>query len=191
MFIRWCFLLALFCTAVTPGYLSASGGQAAPDSLVGSRPVEWQVSDWLNSEPVSLAALRGKVVLVRWWTTGCMLCASSTGSLNILHDRYASQGLFVAGFYHHKVADLLNVAAIHDYAKRFDYQFPIAIDRDWRTLQAWWLNTGQRDYTSVSLLLDRDGVIRYVHRGGRLAPGGTEFEALDLLIQQLLSEKTA
>lgn len=82
----------------------------------------------------------------------------------------------------------MSVAAVHDYAKRFDYQFPIAIDHDWRTLQAWWLNTGQRDYTSVSFLLDRDGFIRYVHRGG-LAPGGADFEALEGLIQQLLLEQ--
>ena len=173
--------LLLTVLAAAFGSVSASN-----ESLVGSQPSNWEIADWLNTRPVSLEALRGRVVLVRWWTTGCMLCATSTGALNILHDRYAEEGLFVTGFYHHKSEGPLEVTAVHDYARRFGYRFPIAVDHDWRTLSAWWLNGGERDYTSVSFLLDREGVVRYVHAGGRLSPTSDEFQQLESLIQQLL-----
>lgn len=169
------------CAAVVAQTLS----DQAP--LIGTRVSEWHVRDWLNADPVSLQELRGRPVLVRWWTAGCSLCATSTGSLNSLHERYAPHGLFVLGLYHHKSPGPLSVADVHDYARRFDYRFPIAIDHDWRTLQSWWLSGGARDYTSVSMLLDQEGIVRYVHPGGRLTPGSDEFIRLERQIQALLS----
>ena len=52
------------------------------------------------------------------------------------------------------------------------WRFPVALDRDWRALDAFWLAHAPRDYTSVSFVLDRQGVIRYVHPGPELHPGG-------------------
>jgi len=50
------------------------------------------------------------------------------------------------------------------------FTFPVALDADWAALKRWWLNQ-ERDWTSVSFLLDRQGIIRYVHPGGEFHDG--------------------
>src|SRR5437660_1596717 len=69
---------------------------------IGARAEEWGRHVWLNSPPLTLGQLKGKVVLVRWWTDGCSLCAQTAPALNELHRRYASRGLVVIGMYHPK-----------------------------------------------------------------------------------------
>ena len=53
----------------------------------------------------------------------------------------------------------------HEFMHVCGFRFPIAIDADWATLRRWWLEAAPRRATSVSFLLDRDGVIRHVHPG--------------------------
>src|SRR6185503_4479865 len=73
------------------------------DSLTGviDQPAPpWQVSQWFNSPPLTLEQLRGKVVLVRWFTgTSCPFCGATAPTLRALHERYASKGLAVIGMY--------------------------------------------------------------------------------------------
>ena len=69
------------------------------NALIGIRPGGWTARDWINSEPLTLEALRGKVVLVRWWTApGCVFCEASAPALNDFWRRYGSRGLVVVGF---------------------------------------------------------------------------------------------
>ena len=51
-------------------------------------------------------------------------------------------------------------------ARGLGFRFPVGIDQDWRTLRRWWFDGGERDYTSVTFLLDQEGVIRAIHPGG-------------------------
>lgn len=51
--------------------------------------------------------------------------------------------------------------------RRLGFQFPVVIDPEWRTLKRWWQEAGGGDWTSVSLLLDRDGRVRHIHPGGQ------------------------
>lgn len=181
--------LFILCLAIlSPGTAIAADQSGSTDPLIGTRPPEWQVDDWMNSDPESLWSLRGKVIFVRWWTAGCILCASSTESLNVLQERFSANDFFVTGFYHHKGSKPLDAGKVHDYARRFDFRFPIAIDHDWKTLNAWWLDGQYRDYTSVGFLLDRRGNIRYVHEGGRLTRFGNEFETITRLIEELIRQ---
>jgi hypothetical protein len=55
-------------------------------------------------------------------------------------------------------------------AEEKHFTFPIAVDGDWTALKRWWL-TKDRDFTSVSFLVDQNGIIRYVHRGGEFHEG--------------------
>ena len=60
--------------------------------------------------------------------------------------------------------------------------------KDWRTLNNWWLDRGEGDWTSVSFLLDRKGVIRHIHPGGQYVKGDRDYEALKKKIEELLKE---
>jgi thiol-disulfide isomerase/thioredoxin len=168
--------------------LSAAGkGQ---DERIGTRPPEWEVSDWINSRPLALKDLSGKVVLVRWWTApGCPFCAATAPALNEFHTKYADQGLVVVGFYHHKSSAPLDVDRVKQSAEKLGFKFPIAIDPDWRTLHRWWLDRGERKWTSVSFLIDRKGVIRHIHPGGQYAPGDRDYEVMKGKVEKLLEEK--
>ncbi len=171
------------------GPQSSAAEPAVDDSLTGvldepARP--WTVSQWFNSPPLSLEALRGKVVLVRWFTDpSCPFCTASAPTLRALHDRYGDKGLAVIGMYHHKEDAPLDPEQVGGWVKQYGYTFPIAIDKDWTTLERWWTGGHQRSYTSVSFLIDKAGVVRRVHLGGKLAEGA-ELTAMTADIDRLL-----
>ena len=163
---------------------------AAEPSLLGRKAPEWNNLTWLNSGPLSLAKLEGKVVLIRWWTAPhCPYCRATAPALNEFHRSYAERGLQVLGFYHHKSPEPLSLDAVKQHAQRLGFEFPIAIDPQWRTLKQWWLDRGEERWTSVSFLLDRRGVVRHIHPGGEYVKGDPDYAALKAKIEQLLAEK--
>ena len=161
----------------------------AGQSLIGSKPPEWTLTNWFNSRPLALQQLRGKVVLVRWWTAPeCPYCKTTAPALNEFYRAYHDRGLEVIGVYHHKSDEPMQLENVRKYARQFRFRFPVAVDPDWRTLRRWWLDTGERDWTSVSFLLDRQGVIRYVHPGGQYVKGDKVYAQLKKKIVELLAE---
>ena len=147
-------------------------------ALVGIKAQDWQVKGWLNSNPVQLKDLLGNVVLVRWWTAGCPFCLATAPSLNEFYDQFHSRGLEVIGLYHHKSDEPLDVERVHRYAKQLGFKFPIAIDYDWHTLRSWWLDNSKANWTSVSFLIDRTGMIRHIHPGRQYVQGDYDHKAL-------------
>jgi thiol-disulfide isomerase/thioredoxin len=144
-----------------------------PDSgaeLLGAPAPDWSFTRWIGP-PLSLAELRGKVVLVRWWTEGCHFCATTLPELEALRRRHAEDGLVVIGVFHPKPPREVSDRHIRATAKRLGFGGPIAVDRDWTTLDRYWLGGHpERDWTSVSFLIDREGMIRWVHGGGEYHP---------------------
>jgi peroxiredoxin len=148
--------------------------QSSMDRFAGSDRIgvaapSFEFDGWLNSEPLSLEGLRGQVVLVRWWTETCPFCASSAPALRSIHEQYSPQGLTVVGVYHPK-ADRdapLDIARVERAVEARELNFPIAIDWDWRNgiLADWWLTGPKRPATSVTFLLDKSGIIQFVHPG--------------------------
>jgi peroxiredoxin len=187
------FSIAAFCVAAVllmVADLSARGAEFRGEFLLGSQAAGWQVTNWINSAALDLKDLRGKVVLVRWWTApGCKYCADSAPALNEFHKEYKDRGLAVIGFYHHKTAGPLRVTDVKASADGFGFKFPVAVDRDWSTLKQWWLNKGDAQWTSVSFLLDRQGVIRHIHPGGEYVKGDADYKVLRSKIEELLAEK--
>ncbi len=158
-------------------------------SLIGVRPEDWRARDWINSQPLTLNALRGKVVLVRWWTApGCPFCEASAPALNEFWERYRRRGLTVVGLYHHKSSAPLTTAHVAEQARKLGFQFPIATDPQWTTLRRWWLDKTDNAWTSVTMLLDRYGRIRHVHPGGAFFKGEPGYDALEKQIELLLAE---
>lgn len=155
------------------------------EELIGTVAPQWETPEWVNSKPLTLDQLRGKVVLVRWWTgPECPYCAASAPSLSAWHHRYRDKGLVVVGFYHHKSPTPLSRQDVVRLMKRYRFTFPVAIDPEWRTLKRWWLDDSQHRWTSVSFLLDQAGVIRHIHPGG--AYSEEDVQTLTSLIEELL-----
>ena len=162
----------------------------AESSLLGQKPPDWGSLTWIDSEPRSLAQLKGKVVLIRWWTAPhCPYCRATAPALNEFQRTYQERGLAVIGFYHHKSAEPLTSEAVKRHAQRLGFEFPIAIEPQWRTLRRWWLDRGEERWTSVSFLLDRRGVVRHIHPGGQYEKGDADYAALRAKIEELLAEK--
>jgi len=177
--------------ALTLLFLSGAGKPPKEgDELIGKSAQEWEVQGWMNSKPLQLKDLRGEVVLVRFWTApGCPYCAASAPALNEFYDKYHDQGLEVVGFYHHKSPEPLKIEDVKHYAGKFGFNFPIAIDYDWKTLRNWWLDADERRWTSVSFLIDRRGIIRHIHPGGQYVEGDADYISIQKAIEHLLAEK--
>lgn len=141
-----------------------------PDSgaeLLGTPAPAWEVARWVRGGPLSLDRLRGKVVLVRWWTEGCHFCEATLPGIERLRLERADDGLVVVGMFHPKPPRELPDARILRRARELGFGGPIGFDRDWKSLERFWLDGHpERNWTSVSFLVDRDGRIVWVHGGG-------------------------
>ena len=157
---------ALNLLAAAPASPSAPGAER-----IGRPAPAWSFERWIRTAPLSLDALRGKVVLIRWWTDGCHYCAATLPGLEALRTRYADRGLVVVGAYHPKPPRDVSDRKILAFADKLGFEGPIAVDREWSTLDRYWLaGHPERDWTSVSFLIDREGVIRWLHGGGAYHP---------------------
>ena len=138
--------------------------------LIGRRAPAWSFERWIRSPALTPQDLHGKVVLLRWWTDGCELCAATLPGLEALRKRYGHDGLVVIGVYHPKPPRAVSDRDIIAFANRLGFRGPIAVDQRWSTLERYWLADHERGFTSVSFLIDRDGLIQWVQSGGEYHP---------------------
>lgn len=198
-------ILVVTALAVGPPFVLVAepAPQDDPDSgaeLVGRLAPEWSFTRWVRGPARSLCDLRGKVVLVRWWTENCHYCRSTLPVLERLRREHGDD-LVVLGVFHPKPKPRdVSDRHILQLARQLGFGGPIAFDRDWRTLDRYWLAANpDRNWTSVSFLIDREGVIRWVHGGGEYHPSTDpehqrcemEFEGLERTLGQVLSERPA
>ena len=78
-----------------------------------------------------------------------------------------------------------SVEEIQQFADNWDMKFPISLDNDWKTLNVYWLYE-KRDFTSVSFLIDKESVIRYIHLGGEYPIGTNDYYELKEKIEELI-----
>ncbi|MFH1524379.1 MAG: redoxin domain-containing protein [Chloroflexota bacterium] len=133
---------------------------------------------WLNSaQPLRLADLHGKVVLLEMWTFGCINCRHTIPQLNTWYKTYASQGLIIIGNHYPKFsyeADLANLEqAVHD----LKIEYPVAQDNQGATWKAY-----NNNYWPAIYLIDKSGHSRYVHIGEGA------YDITEAAIQDLLAE---
>ena len=158
---------------------------APTPTLAPSRPVGGKVGDqapevqgivaWINNEPLTIQELRGKVVLVDFWTYTCINCIRTFPFLKLWHARYADDGLVILGvhtpeFDFEKILDNVETATRDN-----RILWPVALDNDYVT----WHNYSNR-FWPAKYLIDRDGVVRYTHFGEG-AYAETEQQIRDLL----------
>lgn len=140
--------------------LAALVGESNELQNYGPAPEFSGISKWLNSDPLTMAQLRGKVVLVDFWTYSCINCIRTLPYVTKWYDTYRDKGLVVVGvhtpeFAFEKVTD--NVA---DAIKRFNIHYPVAQDNEYGT----W-NNYNNQYWPAEYLIDQNGNIVYTHFG--------------------------
>lgn len=164
-------------------------GQDRIGRVFGDLPTHW-IGEALPTSGQGAA----KATLVRWWTDSCPFCEASLPAIEILRERYATEGLATVGVYHAKPPRAVPDEAVVALAERLGYGGPLVVDEDWSALERIWLDTGARTATSVSFLVDAEGVIRFVHPGPELHPSEDaehaqcqqDFEAMERAIRVLL-----
>ncbi|NIP38023.1 MAG: redoxin domain-containing protein [Candidatus Dadabacteria bacterium] len=134
--------------------------------IIGTKAPAFFGLTWLNTEPLTIEALKGKVVLIRFWLVGCPYCTNSAPTLVEFHKKYYEQGLVIIGVHHPKSEETRNNGLVKKRAEVFGFGFPIAQDLEWKTINAYWLGKKKRSFTSSSILIDKKGIIHFVHDGG-------------------------
>jgi thiol-disulfide isomerase/thioredoxin len=137
----------------------------------GSAPNFTGISTWLNTpgdRPLTLQSLRGKVVLVDFWTYSCINCQRSLPHVEAWYKAYHSDGFVVVGVSTPEFAFEHVVSNVASAAKKLGVQYPIAIDNNYSTWNAY-----QNQYWPAEYLIDQQGVIRR-EEFGEGSYGGTE-----------------
>lgn len=141
------------------------------------------IAQWINSEPLSLHQLRGKVVLIDFWTYSCINCIRTLPYLKRWYDAYKDKGFVLIGVHTPEFEFEKNSANVKAAVKRFGMTYPVALDSDYKT----WQNYANR-YWPAHYLVNQQGVIVHTHFGEG-AYQETENEIRRLLGLTPLAEK--
>ncbi len=148
-------------------YKSSESG-AAPELATG---------DWINSEPLKLNDLRGRVVLVEFWTFGCYNCRNTLPYVKGWDARYRAKGLTVIGVHSPEFDEERDIEHLRRQVASLGIMYPVVTDNDFRTWKAY-----NVEAWPTTFLLDKQGRIRWRHLG----EGG--YGEAERLIQKLLAE---
>ena len=186
-----CGLVAACGSEASPGQGQASATSApespASSTIVSSAPDtgaaysathELQgIVGWINSDPLTLVGLKGKVVLLDFWTYTCVNCIRTLPFLREWHRKYRDLGLVILGVHTPEFEFERRHENVQAAAVEYGLTYPIAQDNDYATwtafdVQAW----------PTKVLIGPDGVSRYMHRGEG------DYEETELKIRELLQE---
>jgi cytochrome c biogenesis protein CcdA/thiol-disulfide isomerase/thioredoxin len=143
----------------------------------GPAPEFTGINLWLNSEALTLAELRGKIVLIDFWTYSCVNCLRTLPYLKRWHETYADAGLVIIGVHTPEFAFERDPANVRDAVADLGLEYPIALDNEYGTWNAW----GNR-YWPAKYFVDRGGHVRFAHFGEGA------YEESEEVIRTLLAE---
>ena len=150
-------------------------GEALP--VEGTLPSLSGATGWINSKPLTPASLRGKVVLVDFWTYSCINCLRSLPYVEAWYDKYRDHGLVVIGVHSPEFAFEKDPANVQAAVRRLGVRYPVALDSDYAIWQGF-----HNEYWPAEYFIDAQGRIRH-HSFGE----GDYAEDEDV-IRQLLAE---
>lgn len=172
-----CLALSLACVAQAHAQNPSSGNVPAPD-FEG-------VTEWINSEPLKLADLRGKVVLVHFWTFGCINCIHDHDKYLAWEKKYANNKNFVIiGIHTPETKAEHDINNVRAKVKEIGYQQPVAVDNDAKLWKAW----NNRLWPSMCLI-DKEGNTRYAWEGELAWQGQKGPQIMEEKLKELLKEK--
>jgi cytochrome c biogenesis protein CcdA/thiol-disulfide isomerase/thioredoxin len=171
-----------------PGNVAMTGGpsmmmRAKPAGQGEELPVEDLVpslsgaQDWLNSKPLTLDELKGKVVLVDFWTYSCINCLRSIPYVRAWAEKYRDHGLVVIGVHAPEFAFERNIENVKNAVTTLKIGYPVAIDNDYKIWRAF-----ENEYWPAHYFIDAKGKVRHHHFGEG------EYAESERIIQKLLAD---
>jgi thiol-disulfide isomerase/thioredoxin len=153
----------------------APASKALP--VEGSLPSLAGAVEWLNSPPLTPDELKGKVVLVDFWTYSCINCLRSIPYVRAWADKYKDQGLVVIGVHAPEFAFEKNIGNVKQAAAKLKIDYPVAVDNDYAIWRAF-----NNEYWPADYFIDAKGQIRHHF------VGEGDYAESEKVIQQLLAE---
>jgi cytochrome c biogenesis protein CcdA/thiol-disulfide isomerase/thioredoxin len=135
---------------------------------------------WLNSAPLTRESLKGKVVLIDFWTYSCINCLRAIPYVEAWSEKYKDDGLVVIGVHTPEFAFEKDQANVAKAVRDLKITYPVAIDSNYAIWKAF-----NNEYWPAHYFIDAAGMIRYHHFGEG------EYDKSEEVIQQLLKEKNA
>ena len=145
-------------------------------AVQGNAPNFSGISNWFNSQPLDMAKLRGKVVLVDFWTYGCVNCVNTLPHVTALHAKYKDRGLVVVGIHTPEFPFERSASNVQAALKRHGITYPVAQDNDSKTWNAY-----SNRYWPAQYIVDQRGQIVYQH------DGEGQYEQMDEIVRKLLN----
>lgn len=134
------------------------------------------LTNWINSDPLTLASLKGKVVLVDFWTYSCINCIRTQPYLKQWYSTYKDSGFVIVGVHAPEFSFERDPTNVANAVKKAGITYPVALDNNYSTWNAY-----NNQYWPASYLIDKDGNIRRVEQG----EGG--YKETEQAIRQLLA----
>lgn len=135
---------------------------------------------WFNSDPLTLDDLKGKVVIIDFWTYSCINCQRTLPYLREWNERYKDKGLVIIGVHAPEFEFEKSEKNVAQAIKDFKLTYPIVQDNDFATWRAY-----NNSYWPAKYFIDKEGYIRYSHFGEG------EYDESEKVIQELLKEAGA
>jgi thiol-disulfide isomerase/thioredoxin len=139
-----------------------------------------KITGYINTEPINLKNLKGKVVLVDFWTYSCINCIRTIPYLVDWNEKYADKGLIIVGIHSPEFEFEKNIDNVKAAVQKYGIKYPVLQDNNKGTWDAY-----QNNYWPRKYLIDNEGYIRYDHIG----EGG--YAEVEKVIQSLLTERAA
>jgi thiol-disulfide isomerase/thioredoxin len=155
--------------------MRAAGAESLPDE--GAAPSFAGATQWLNSPPLTPEALKGKVVLVDFWTYSCVNCLRAIPYVKAWAEKYKDQGLVVVGVHAPEFAFEKNLSNVKQAVADLGIAYPVAIDNDYAIWRAF-----KNQFWPAHYFIDAQGRIRHHHFGEG------DYDGSERVIQQLLAE---
>jgi thiol-disulfide isomerase/thioredoxin len=159
-----------------------AGDANIPVQLAGARtaaPNFAGISKWFNSAPLSISDLRGKVVLVDFWTYGCYNCVNTLPYVTKLYETYKDKGLVVIGIHTPEFPFERSARNVQTALKRHGITYPVAQDNDSATWNAW-----RNQYWPAQYIVDQHGNIVFSHAGEG------QYDEIERTVRRLLNAKS-
>ena len=145
-------------------------------AVKGEAPEFAGITKWFNSSPLRLADLRGKVVLVDFWTYGCVNCVNTLPHVTALYEKYRERGLVIVGVHTPEFPFERSASNVQAALKRHGITYPVAQDNDSKTWNAY-----SNQYWPAQYIIDQTGKIVFQHAGeGR-------YDEIDRTVGRLLN----
>ena len=172
-------LVACLLGAASPGLSEEAARHPAAFKMPaaqGTAPDFAGIGNWFNSAPLTMSSLRGKVVLVDFWTYGCVNCVNTLPHVTELYAKYKDRGLVVVGVHTPEFPFEKSASNVQAALKRHGIRYPVAQDNGSQTWNAY-----SNQYWPAQYIVDQGGHIVYTHAGEG------QYEQMDSIIKKLLN----